>query len=60
MDYTTVKLVKQPSGQVGFLTDDGKMIKNLIVKEFEQDEHKLMKVIIEAVLLPPADKGRNW
>ena len=60
MEYTKVKLVTQTTGQIGFITEDGKMIKNLIVKEFEQDEHKITKVIIEAMLLPPMEKAKNW
>lgn len=54
-----VKLVKDATGGLKFVTDKGETIDNLFVKDWKRINGKVNRVILETIYLTKKD-GKNW
>ncbi len=57
---TRVKLVKDAIGGVQLTTENGEILKNVFVKQFERIEGSVNRLNVEVIFLAQEDKIKNW
>lgn len=57
---TKVQLVRDAIGGLQLTTENGEILKNVFVKQFERIEGSVNRLSMEVIFLTPEDKFKNW
>ena len=57
---TKVKLVRDAIGGMQLTTENGEILQNVFVKQFERIEGSVTRLNLEVIFLTSEDKFKNW
>lgn len=57
---TKVKLVRDAIGGFQLTTENGELLQNVFVKQFERIEGSVTRLNLEVIFLTQEDKVKNW
>lgn len=57
---TKVRLVRDAIGGIQLTTENGELLQNVFVKQFERIEGSITRLNLEVIFLSPDDKVKNW
>lgn len=57
---TRVKLVRDAIGGVQLTTENGEILQNVFVKQYERIEGSVSRLNLEVIFLTNEDKMKNW